>query len=223
MTCDEANLLISPYLDGAVTGHQMRALSEHMCGCGTCAREYMLLKQTQSALASLGRKQPPQELTLKLRVMVSQQAAQRRRPWFESLQMRLQHAIRAFMVPATAGALTAIVIFGLLIGFFALPSQLEASDDDVPTMLYTPPQLVMSPFSAGVNGVNGDSLVVEAFIDASGRVQDYRILSAPANYEAMAAQVQNMLIFTVFQPARAFGRPTSGRAVLSFSRINVQG
>ena len=71
----------------------------------------------------------------------------------------------------------------------------------------------------------GDALVVEAFVSESGRVQDYRILSAPQGYEKakLGSRLENILIFTVFQPARAFGRPTTGRAVLSFSRISVKG
>jgi len=36
-------------------------------------------------------------------------------------------------------------------------------------------------------------------------------------------QVKNMLIFTTFRPATAMGRPTPGRAVLSFSKISVRG
>jgi hypothetical protein len=32
-----------------------------------------------------------------------------------------------------------------------------------------------------------------------------------------------MLIFTVFRPATSYGRPTTGKAVLSFSEINVKG
>jgi hypothetical protein len=36
-------------------------------------------------------------------------------------------------------------------------------------------------------------------------------------------QLNNMLIFTVFRPATSFGQPVSGRAVLSFSKINVKG
>jgi hypothetical protein len=75
----------------------------------------------------------------------------------------------------------------------------------------------------GMGAINDDSLVVEADIDANGRVQDYRILSAPADTQALLPQLKNMLIFTVFRPATAFGRPTSGRAVLSFSKINVKG
>ena len=62
-------------------------------------------------------------------------------PW-ESLKFRFEEAMRAFMVPATAGILSAVVFFGLLIGFFVLPAQ----TNDVPTMLYTPPELATRPF-----------------------------------------------------------------------------
>jgi hypothetical protein len=217
MKCAEARVLFSPYLDGVVNGHQMRDLGEHLTACNQCSGQYRLLGQTQQAVASLGRKKAPPELEWKLRVAMSQSMT-RQRP-FAALQVRWENALNAFMVPATAGMLSAIVFFGLLIGFFALPG----AGNDVPTMLYTPPTLSMSPFSASMESVNADSIVVEAYVDANGRVQDYRILSAPDNAHALRSELENMLIFTVFHPATAFGRPTAGRAVLSFSNINVKG
>jgi hypothetical protein len=36
-------------------------------------------------------------------------------------------------------------------------------------------------------------------------------------------QLKNMLIFTTFRPALSMGRPTTGKAVLSFSKISVRG
>jgi hypothetical protein len=36
-------------------------------------------------------------------------------------------------------------------------------------------------------------------------------------------QLKNLLIFTTFHPALSMGRPTSGTAVLSFSKISVKG
>jgi hypothetical protein len=76
----------------------------------------------------------------------------------------------------------------------------------------------------GIGGVmNAESLVVEAHIDANGRVQDYRIISAPPDTESLLPQLKNMLVFTQFRPATSFGRPTTSRAVLSFSKINVKG
>jgi len=218
-------MLISPYLDGVAPSQQMRQLSDHIQDCRACAREYAMLRMTQNAVAGLGRKQLPPELGLRLRVMISQQAAMRRRSPWAALQMRVENAFQAFMVPATAGAVSAIVMFGLLIGMFAIPAPLRASNNDVPTKLYTPPQLVLSPFAGSLTSDSDDAVVVEALVDESGRVQDYRIISAPANFvpSKMVSRLENLLIFTVFQPARAFGRPTSGRAIISFSRISVRG
>jgi hypothetical protein len=66
-------------------------------------------------------------------------------------------------------------------------------------------------------------VVIEAYVDANGRVQDYRILSQPDDADVVLPQVKNLLIFTTFRPALSMGRPTAGRAVISFSKISVKG
>jgi len=133
------------------------------------------------------------------------------------------NALNAVMVPATAGALSAVLTFGLLLGFFALPQQLQASSSDVPLMLYTAPQLERSVFATSLESIGDDAVVIEAFVDANGRIQDYRILSQPDNAKADMSQVKNLLIFTTFRPALSMGVPTAGRAVISFSKISVKG
>jgi hypothetical protein len=80
-----------------------------------------------------------------------------------------------------------------------------------------------APFDIGADNFNADAVVVQVYIGPDGRVQDYRILSAPNNLNGHLQQLNQMLIFTVFRPATAFGRPTLGSTVLSFSKINVQG
>jgi hypothetical protein len=136
------------------------------------------------------------------------------------LRVRWENAFNATMVPATAGVVTTLIIFGLLISFL-YPAQMRASND-VPTMLYTPAELQFTPFE--LSGVaNAESLIVEASVGPDGRVQDYRILSAPENAEDILPQLKNMLIFTTFHPATAFGQPTASRVVLSFSKVQVRG
>ncbi len=223
MKCAEAKSLFSPYLDGAVTGTQMCALSQHLETCAGCGQHYLQLRQTQQLLARAGRRKAPADLALQLRVAISREAALGRRPRYEGVLVRLENTLNAFMVPATAGLVTAVVIFGLLMGFFALPGQLEASNNDVPLMLYTAPQLQRSAFGTALGSINDDSLVIEAYVDANGRVEDYRILSDSAQSKDLLPQVKNMLIFTTFRPATAMGRPTPGHAVLSFSKISVTG
>src|SRR5438132_13317100 len=93
-------------------------------------------------LTSLGRKRAPADLALKLRVLISQEAAQARRPRFEGFRMRIENAINAFMVPVTAGLLAAVVIFGVLMGFLAVADQALANRKDVPSMLYSAPDRV---------------------------------------------------------------------------------
>jgi hypothetical protein len=224
MTCAETRRFLSPYLDGAVTGAQMLALSEHMTHCRSCAREYRLLTETQRLLGQVGRKKAPPDLALRLRVAISHEAAYTRRPRFQGALVRLQNAFNAFMVPATAGMVAAIVIFGVLMGFFGLPNvEAMSRDDDVPLMLYTQPEWLSSAFGVTMGSVQSDSLVIEAYVGADGRVQDYRILSDPEEMQELLPQVKNMLIFTTFRPAMSMGRPMPGRAVLSFSKISVRG
>ena len=87
MTCAQARPLFSPYLDGAVTGKQMRELSHHLESCERCSRQYVSLRQTQHLLAGVGPRKAPADLALKLRVAISQQAAQSRRRYFEGVRV----------------------------------------------------------------------------------------------------------------------------------------
>ena len=225
MKCTQAKLLFSPYLDGAITGTQMQELTAHFQSCAGCKKEYQQLQQTQQLLANLGRKKAPADLALRLRVAISQEVAQSRGTYFDGLSIRMQNAVNAFMVPATAGLVTAVLIFGLLMGSMTVP--LRANNADVPLMVHTAPQLQHSAFEMNLNNIQDDSLVIEAYVDATGRVQDYRILSSPQGPRDLSPEAKNMLLlfttFTTFRPAMTMGRPTPGTAVLSFSKISVKG
>lgn len=223
MNCVHAKTLFSPYLDGVVTGAQMHALSAHLEGCPACRQEYASLQQVQQLLTAVGRRKAPADLGLKLRVAMSQEIAHSRRRYIRGLLVRLENTVNAFTVPVAAGLLTAMVIFGLLMGFLGLPAPLQADNDDVPLMLSTAPQLQQSAFGTALDSINDDSLVIEAYVDSNGRVQDYRILSDHQQGKGLPPQVKNMLIFTTFRPATTMGRPTAGKAVLSFSKISVKG
>ncbi len=158
MTCTEIRKLFSPYLDGRVSGSEMRALTHHVEQCADCAREYAATERTQQLLASLAPKKAPADLALKLRLAISRESAQARRPRFEGMLVRLENALNAFMVPATAGLVSAVLFFGLLLGFFALPAELRASSGDVPLMLYTGPQLEKSAFGTSLGNMGDDAV-----------------------------------------------------------------
>src|SRR5438105_5630764 len=209
MTCTEIRDLFSPYLDRQASGAQMRVVEWHVQDCRLCRAHHAELAGAQKLLAGLGPKPAPVDLALRLQVALSQARAQSYQRRWENLQLRWSHALNAFMFPATAGLVSAVFFFGLMIGFFAIPLNVEASSkDDTPAMLYTPPQLSSSPFVTTVGSMDG-SLVVETFVDSNGRVADYRVLSAPSGKENLRHELYNMMIITTFRPAMHLTPPTS--------------
>lgn len=219
MTCVQVQSMLSAYLDGAVTGRQMHSLHQHLRNCHACGAEYEGLRRTQSLLSKIGRARAPQDLSLKLRLALSHEAARQRQPLFGNLGLRLQNALHVFMVPATAGVVATVLIFGLLMGFI---TPVQANTNDVPLMISTAPELQETGFAMTPGAIN-EELVIEAYVDANGRVQDYRILSDPEKLTDLPHPVKNMLIFTTFRPATWMGSPRPGTAILSFSKVNVKG
>jgi hypothetical protein len=220
MTCMQVKSQLSAYLDGAITGRQMYSLNQHLQSCTECGKQYRSLRQTQALLARVGRAKAPEDLSLKLRLALSHESARQQRPFGGNFSLRFENALRAFMVPATAGVVATVVIFGLLMGFI---SPVQANTNDVPLMLSTSPELQQMGFSVNLGAISEDSLVIEAYVDANGRVQDYRILSDPDKLQDLPHPIKNMLIFTTFRPATWMGSPRPGTAVLSFSKISVKG
>ena len=223
LQCPQSRRLLSPYLDGAVTGAEMFALQDHLSDCAACNEQYQSLRATQQMLASVGRPKAPEDLGLKLRLAISREAESAKRARFEGMLVRLENALGAFMVPAMAGFLSAVVIFGIAMVYFVTPSSLQANNDVPLVMVNTGPELQPSALGLTLDSINAESLVIEAYVDANGRVQDYRILSDTENSKDVLPQVKRMLIFTTFRPALSMGRPTPSRAVLSFSKISVKG
>ena len=219
MRCEAAKPLFSLYLDGAVSGVEMHEVSGHLRECAECQSDYNLLESTRSLVSSLGRRQPPSDLALKIKVALSSENARGRRGILQGYVVRLENAFNGLMFPATAGVLSAIVFFGVLIGLL-VPAQVSAYDD-VPSSFYTPPRLQLSEYPEPQ--LNLDTpVVIETYVDASGRVENYRIISGPDD-EQVREQLSRALLFTIFAPAQSFGRPVPGKAIMSFSNISVKG
>ena len=221
MNCSDAQRFMSACLDAAVTRSQLSAVHEHMDSCVGCSSYYLALQRTQRMVGALGRKPAPSDLALRIRVAVSQELANAQRSRWEMLRVRWENVFNAIMVPATGGLVTTIIMFGLLISFL-MPGQIVGAND-VPTTLYTPPQLQSTPFQLAMGPGHTEPLIVEAYVGADGRVEDYRILSGGENGSEVLTELKNILIFATFRPATSFGRPTAGRAILAFSKIQVKG
>jgi negative regulator of sigma E activity len=244
--CKSIRDRFSAYLDGALTGIAMQQTAAHLESCAECKRDFAGWRAMQAALTRLGPAKAPVDLALRLRVALSQEAARTPRRSFDRWQVRWQNTVAPFLLRASAGFASAVLLLGtaaVLVGAFASPEPVEARDNSAdaatsPRFLYsllasstpeTNHAQIVKPREANSQGIasavavqNANAVVVEAYVNSSGRVYDYRIISGPNN-AASRAQVENLLLFSVFEPAHVFGEPVRGVAVLSFSGVSVQG
>jgi hypothetical protein len=186
-----------------------------------------------AAMRELPRRMPS-GLTTSLRVIASRERQRRlaiERGWrsrlaelSDRLSLQLGHLMGPLVVPFAGGVFSAVVLFGVMLSTY--PAHASAQTDfDVPTMLTT---------SAGVKGTgpistgdDGDVVVVDISLDGQGRMVDYAIVSGAAVLQntVLRRRLENMLLFTEFVPATAFGKPTTSRLRLPLlsSRIEVKG
>ncbi len=229
LTCQHSRARFSAYLDGALTGVEMLSLGRHLESCAGCSAEFAAWRTVQSSVAALGPARPPADLALRLRVAISQERNRTPRRVFSRFSVRWENTFAPLLLRASAGFASAVLLIGtvgLLVGTFAAPEPLAARDE--PIGMATNPRLLYSRVPAGSadadppqSSIEG-SVVVRAFVDQSGRVYDFRVISGATDGRTHDA-LENKLLFSTFEPARVFGQPVPGSVVLSFADVSVQG
>jgi hypothetical protein len=223
--CDEIKASFTEYLDSRLTGREMQRVAAHLDRCRECAAEWTCLRKVQTLLATLGPVKEPQDLLLKIRVAVSHERARRRQKPFAALDLVWRNTVGPFLLQAAAGFASATLLLGtviVLVTMFTQPQRVNAMDE--PLGNPTAPRLLSLSHGAESTeiGAAAGPVVVEAYVNGDGRVYDYRIVSGPTD-AATRSQVEDLLVDSKFDPARFFGEPVRGLAVLSFAGVSVRG
>jgi anti-sigma factor RsiW len=224
--CGAVQANFSEYLDGRLNGREMQRIAAHLEGCRECAQEWISLRHAQASLAELGAVPEPADLLLRIRVAVSHERARRGQRPFHAWNMAWKNTVGPFLLQASAGFASAVLLLGaviVLVTMFTQPEMAQATKDE-PLGNPTAPRLVSLSSGAGNNQIGALSgpVVVEVYINGAGQMYDYRIVSGPTD-SATRSQVENLLLTSVFEPARFFGQPVRGLAVISFAGVSVRG
>jgi anti-sigma factor RsiW len=224
-SCNAMRAKFSEYLDGRLTGREMHSIAGHLDGCAACAGEWSQLRRNHASLAALGPVAAPEDLVLRIRVAVSRERARKDRSAFAGWSLAWRNTVGPFLLQAAAGFASAVLLLGtvtVMVGMFTQPQSAQASKDE-PLGNATAPRLLYSVGGSPDDiGTGVGQVVVEAYINSEGTAYDYRIISGP-NDAATRAEVENMLVLSRFEPARFFGQPVRGLAVLAFSGVSVRG
>lgn len=224
-TCKSVCAQFSEYLDGNLTGMAMQTIAAHLEQCGACAEEFRLWRETQRSLANLEPARVPEDLGLRIRVAISREQARTTRNMLAGWKVRWQNTFAPFLLQASAGLASTIVLTGtmaFLIGAFVVPepasARAEAAD------MATSPRFLYSAVEATPGALlqRDSPVTVEVFVNAQGEMYDYHIVSGPTD-QATRADIETLLLSSVFKPAQWYGRSVRGVAVLSFSGVSVRG
>ena len=223
MNCSRIQSQFSRYLDGDVPGAQMLEITRHLETCSTCAREFAAWKKSQSLVSTLGQSPVPPDLALRLRVAISQERRNSTRERLGRFHIRWENTFRPFLLRAAAGLASAVFLVGTaaaLVGTFTSPEPVEARD--VPLESASAPRLLYSSFQSDDIGDSNNPVVLQVFVDTHGRVYDYKVLSGSIDAQTRQS-LDNLLLFSVFIPARFFDQPVRGTTLMSFSGVSVKG
>lgn len=224
MSCLHMRESFSGYLDGTISGREMNTVAAHLGGCEPCAAEFAAWREMQQVLTTVGRLKAPSDLGLKLRLAISHESARRTGHWWDSLGVRWENILRPALLQAGAGLACALLLVGsvvLLVGVVAAPQSVLANDEPLGA-LTTPHFLYSAVPSQPVAFPENTTIVIEAKVNANGRVYDYTILSGVHDPQT-ETQVRDQLMLLQYEPARVFGEPVPGRVLLTFTGASVQG
>ena len=221
--CGEVRTSFSGYLDGAISGREMQAIARHLEACEDCKAEFASWRGMQRVLAESGPVKAPADLGLKLRLAISHEKS-RRDSFRDNLSMRWENLVRPVALRTLSGLAGALLLFGgisMLVGVVAVPNAVLANDEPLgavtmPHYLYSAAQ--QQPVVTPDDG----TVVVEADVNAEGKVYDWNIVSGPADDQTRDA-VRNDLMLQVYEPSRMFGQPVRGRVLVTFSGVLVKG
>jgi hypothetical protein len=239
MKCATVRSKLAGYLDDAVESHarsservQMRA---HLESCAVCREELQRYRKLAVLLSRSPRVLPPSDLAVRIKVAAAQKNSSDTRSRWQRFRDRaeilLDNVFRPVSLPATGGIVSAVFVFLLVLQLMAPGITVQANPNDVPLSIMQPAELVAlsdapgnwAPEQHDNELALPHALMVDVTVDANGQMMDYQIISGPRTTQ-MQHELNQMLLFSRFNPMRSFGRPTAGgHVILSFSAVRVRG
>jgi len=218
MSCENVQPLISSLIDRRVAGMKREEALAHLDSCRTCSSEYESMRIQRAALRGLAAPPVPAMLEGKLRVLASHERSRQlvRRSWAARVAhwrglaaLHLGDLMRPVALPMAGGLVSALLMFAVL-----MPCMTYAhfSTIEPPAPVFTDPdgQLVgegeFPKLQRAIGPALNGKVVVLLNIDDRGRVTDYTVVQG-----VVTPEVENLILFSKFTPAKLFGKPTWGQ------------
>ncbi|NDQ58811.1 MAG: hypothetical protein GZ088_17245 [Acidipila sp.] len=229
MTCRSLQKKLPGYLDGALAQGEQATLAQHLAHCVACRGELEATSRVSALLAHTERVRPPAGLSLRIRVAVAQERM--RESWLRRtlhrLRVNIHDVLQPLAVPATGGVVTSFAVYCVILQALLVGVPMGGIvPNDQPINFVRPARLEsLAPFplhaDASGRKVGPSASMVEFRVNSEGRAISYEILSGQTDRDTRR-QLDQLMMFSSFQPELNFGRPTEqGRVVVRFDEFRV--
>ena len=201
------------------------AFSAHLAQCRECAAHAAELTGVSVALRGLAVPRPPADLDAELQVLASREHARYLQHltwksliavWARAFRLASDNLMRPLALPFAGGLISTLGLFAMLLptlgSYVPMSERVAGEPRGVLGFLNTEAAIAEFP-----SFVIWQDIEVEVSIDQNGTVVDYSVSGGTLSREAIA-HLGNMLLFTTFSPATAFGQPTQGKVRISLRR-----
>jgi hypothetical protein len=224
LNCKSVRETLWDYAAGALEETDRFLVDSHLRECRECYLHRAETRSLRTGLKSLPSMSVSPLLRTKLRVVASRERsrqelrrtlATRFAEFRSTARLLFDNLLKPIAVPAAGGMLASFLCFGVIVDTLHVHSQWQ---NDIPVGLYTQVAIDdVSPFS-----VDGKDVIVQLTIDQNGVVTDFELPQGSGSPDEMR-EIGNLVLYSSFVPATAFGQRVTGKILVNIHHINIRG
>ena len=221
-TCKSVRSALWDYAAETLDQTDSMMVAAHLRECRECDLHRAEVRSLRTGLNHLPKMSVSPLLSTRLRVIASRERSRqalRRNLAVRMAELRsraklmFDNLLRPIAVPAVGGMLASFFCFGVIVDTLHVR---PVWDNDIPFGVYTDVIIDdVSPFS-----LDGHDVMVQLTVDKDGKVSDFEVpQGAPSPAELR--DIGNLVLFGSFVPATAFGKPVTGKILVTISHVNI--
>jgi hypothetical protein len=230
LNCKSVRGALWDYSDCTLDPTDSLLVDMHIRECRECELHRAEVRSMRLGLKGLPEVGVSQMLSTRLRVMASRERSRlllrrdlsaRFRELKATLRLMFDNLLRPIAVPAAGGLMASFLCFGAIVDNLHVhaPWENDPWSNDIPVGLFT--KVVMSDASPFF--VDGRDIIVQLTVDSNGTVTDFEVPQSNPVSDEELREIGNLVLFSSFTPATAFGQRVTGKILVSISHINVRG
>jgi hypothetical protein len=224
LSCQVVRSALWDHAGGRLGEVENSKISKHLLECRACDRHRVEVSSLATGLKNLPVRRPPSIVSMRLRVAASRDRsarllrldmAARWKEFRQRARLTFDNLLKPLAVPAAGGILASFLCFGVIVNDLHLD---PSYDNDMPVGLYRAVTIdELSPFC-----FEGRDVLVQLTIDRDGNVTDFSVPQEKPSADELR-EIGNLVLYSSFKPARAFGQPVSSKILLLIQHSTIRG